>query len=154
MIALILFLLFTVFPAIELWTIIQVGQVFGATETVITLVLAGILGSWLGKRAGLSVMREIGDSLKQGLPPADKLVEAALVLVAAVLLITPGYLSDLVGLFLFIGPIRRFLAPLIKRLAWKWLVKRGVTLGSPVARPGAPATEEPPHPPRFQHPTA
>lgn len=159
MTAVVLFLMFTVLPAIELWTIVKVGSVFGATETVVTLVLAGLLGSWLGKRAGLSVMREIGESLRQGLPPADKLVEGALVLVAAVLLITPGYLSDLVGLLLFVGPFRRWLAPRVKDYAWKWLLKRGLSMGTPGPGPGMggvrpPSAEPSSPPPRFQHPTA
>lgn len=157
MITVVLFLMFTVIPAIELWTIVKVGSVFGATETVATLVLAGILGSWLGKRAGFSVMREIGDSLRSGLPPADKLVEAALVLVAAVLLITPGYLSDVVGLLLFVAPFRRWLAPRVKMLAWSWLQKRGLFIGTPGPGPGfsgAPPRREKPATPRFRHPTS
>ncbi len=157
MTSVVLFLMFTVFPALELWLIITVGEQVGAWQTVLTLVLAGILGSWLGKRAGFQVLREIFEGLRQGIPPADKLVEAGLVLVGAVLLITPGYLSDVVGLVLFIAPVRRFLAPSIKNLAWKWLLQRGLQVGPPAAGPNAPKTnpsKPPADPPHFQHPVA
>lgn len=155
MTSIILFLMFTVLPALELYLIILVGEQLGAWETVLTLVLAGILGSWLGKRAGFQVIREIFAGLRQGIPPADKLVEAGLVLVGAVMLITPGYLSDVVGLLLFIGPIRRFLAPHIKGLAWRWLVRRGLKMGAAAPGPNAPRPPEgPPEPPHFQHPVA
>jgi UPF0716 protein FxsA len=157
MTSVVLFLMFTVLPAIELWLIITVGERVGAWQTVLTLVLAGVLGSWLGKRAGFQVVREIFDGLRQGIPPADKLVEAGLVLVGAVLLITPGYVSDVVGLVLFVGPVRRFLAPHIKNLAWKWLLRRGLSVGPATAGPGAPppsAPKPPAEPPHFQHPVA
>ncbi len=157
MTSIVLFLMFTVLPAIELWLIIRVGEQVGAWQTVMMLVLAGVVGSWLGKRAGFQVIREIFDGLRQGIPPADKLVEAGLVLVGAVLLITPGYLSDVVGLLLFVGPVRRLLAPPIKNLAWRWLLRRGLSVGPVAAGPGAPrpaATKESAEPPHFQHPVA
>lgn len=144
---LILFLMFTVIPMLETWLIVKVGSVIGATETVLSLVAAGALGAWLGKRAGFSVLRQVSADLQKGIPPADRLIEAALVLVGAVLLITPGYLSDVFGLLLFIGPIRRFLAPRLKSAALRWLTRSGVKLGpsGPIRPPSA-------EPPRFDHP--
>lgn len=141
MMGVILFLLFTLIPAVETWLIVRIGSVIGATETVAYLVAAGLLGAWLGKRAGVSVLRQIMAELQQGIPPADRLVEGALVLVASVLLLTPGYLTDLMGMLLFIGPIRRFLAPRIKSLALRWLMERGMKVGAAGPGPGAP-----PHP--------
>lgn len=156
-----LFLMFTIIPMLETWLIVKVGATIGATETVLSLVAAGLLGSWLGRRAGFSVLREVAADFQKGLPPADRLVEAALVLVGAVLLITPGYLSDFFGLLLFIAPFRRFLAPRVKSLALRWLMGNGVKLGplgpGPGFRPNAevrqtgPVTREPP---RFDHPVS
>jgi UPF0716 protein FxsA len=129
MTALVLFLLFTVVPTIETWLLIRIGSVVGATETVAYLVGMGILGAWLGKRAGFTVMRQLFDGLRVGEPPADRLVEAGLVLVGSVLLVTPGVLSDLTGMLLFVGPFRRFLAPRVKALALAWIQRRGVVVG-------------------------
>mgnify|MGYP001596840228 FL=1 len=107
--------------------IIQVGSRLGAAETVGTLVVAGLLGAWLGKRAGGPVIRELLAGLKRGEPPAVKLVEGLLALVGAVLLVTPGYLSDVVGLLLLAGPVRRALAPRVKDATWAYLRRRGFT---------------------------
>ena len=165
MTALVLFLMFTLIPALETWLIIKVGGEIGASTTVALLLLAGVAGAWLGKRAGLSVMRDLFADLQRGLPPADRLVEGALVLVAAVLLITPGYFTDITGLLLFIGPVRRFLAPRVKTLAVNWALRRGLRMGAPGPGPGwpnphpAPPDDDPPSTPGrprapFRHPIA
>lgn len=160
MTGLVLFLLFTIIPALETWLIVKVGAQIGATETVLTLVVAGVIGAWLGKRAGFAVLRELFTDLQKGLPPADRLMEGVLVLIAAVLLITPGYFTDLVGLLLFVGPIRRLLAPPLKRLLLSWATRRGFTIGAATPGPGwagptashAPPAEPPRAGRRFEHP--
>lgn len=124
-IGVLLFLLFTVGPMVETWLIIEVGSRLGAIETTLTLVLAGLVGAWLGKRAGSTVLRELFDGLKRGEPPADKIVEGVLALIGAVLLVTPGYLSDVVGLALLWQPTRRWLAPRLKDRLWRGLKDRG-----------------------------
>lgn len=136
---LVLFLLFTVVPAIELWMLIEIGQRVGGVQTMLYVVTIGVLGAWLGKRAGVTVLRELFASLREQAPPADKLVEGALVLVGSVLLVTPGVLTDLTGIVLFIPPFRRWLAPRVKRAALAWAVRRGIKVGA--AGPGPRAKE-------------
>ncbi|MBM4365930.1 MAG: FxsA family protein [Deltaproteobacteria bacterium] len=151
MIATVLFLLFTVVPVVETYLIIEVGSRLGALETVGTLVLAGLLGAWLGKRAGGTVLREIFEGLRRGEPPAVKLVEGLLALVGAVLLVTPGYLSDVVGILLLWAPVRRWLAPRVKDLAWAYLSRRGFTfVGDGAAGPAMRARQEAEK--KFDHP--
>ncbi|MFZ5482148.1 MAG: FxsA family protein [Myxococcota bacterium] len=153
MTALVLFLLFTVVPTIETWLLIRIGSVVGATETVAYLVAMGLLGAWLGKRAGFTVMRQLFDGLRAGEPPADKLVEAGLVLVGSVLLVTPGVLTDATGIVLFLGPVRRFLAPRVKRALLAWLERRGMKVGT--LGPGPAAQERERRERRvFTHPPA
>lgn len=149
-IGLILFLMFTIIPAIETWLIIVVGTRLGATETVLTLVAAGLLGAWLGKRAGGSVLRELFEGLRRGEPPADKLVEGVLALIGAVLLVTPGYISDVVGLLLLWQPVRRWLAPRIKDSAWEALKRRGFTVGG--GAPGPAMRRQQESEAKFDHP--
>jgi len=139
---LILFLLFTVIPAVELWALIEIGQVVGGWETTLYVVGIGVLGAWLGKRAGLAVLRELFESMREQKAPADKLVEGALVLVGSVLLITPGVLTDLTGILLFVPPFRRWLAPRVKRTALAWAMKRGVQVGAAGPGPRARQREE------------
>ena len=136
---LVLFLAFTVVPALELWGLIEIGERVGGLETTLYVVAIGIAGAWLGKRAGVQVLREIFDGLRQGIPPADKLVEGGLVLVGSVLLVTPGVLTDITGILLFIPPFRRWLAPRVKRWGLAWALRRGLKVGT--AGPGPAARE-------------
>jgi UPF0716 protein FxsA len=160
MTGLILFLLFTVIPALETWLLIRIGSVFGGLPTVAYLVGMGVLGAWLGKRAGFAVLRELMGDLQKGIPPADRVVEAGLVLLGSVLLVTPGVLTDVAGTILFIAPVRRLLAPVVKRGLLAWLSRRGVMLGplgpGPGFRPShaEPAPAEKPHHRAFSHPEA
>jgi len=151
MIALGLFLAFTLVPILETWLIIEVGRVIGSWETVAWLVAMGFAGAWLGKRAGVGVLRELQEDLRGGRSPADRLWEGALVLVGSVLLVTPGFLSDLLGVLLFVGPFRRWLVPRLKRWVLARVTVAGVHIGPAGPGPGAPS----PRPrSRFQHPTA
>lgn len=151
MIAIGLFLLFTLIPMAETWLIIQVGSRIGATETVLSLVLAGLLGAWLGKRAGIAVLKELVTGLRQGIPPADKLVEGVLALVGAVMLITPGYLTDFAGLLLLWQPVRRWLAPRVRTWAWEALKRRGFTFVG-AGGPGPAARRQQESEAKFDHP--
>jgi UPF0716 protein FxsA len=156
MIPLVLFLLFTVVPAIELWLLIEIGQVIGGWETVAWVVLMGALGAWLGKRAGFQVLRELFAAVQEGRSPANQLVEAGLVLGAAILLITPGVLTDIVGTAIFLPPVRRWLAPRVKDRLLAWMVGRGVQVGPIGPGPAHPSRQSEDEPPRkvhgFQHP--
>lgn len=155
-----LFLAFTVIPAVELWLLVRLGSLYGAGETVVYVVAMGVLGAWLGKRAGFSVLRELSDEMAAGRPPTDKLVEAVLVLVGAVMLITPGVMTDIVGTLLFVGPVRRLLAPWVRARAGAWVSARGVIIGTmgPGAGwpgntpPSGPGASPPPAARRFDHP--
>lgn len=150
-VAAILFLCFTLIPALETWLIIKVGQKIGAAETVLSLILAGMLGAWLGKRAGATVLRELFAGLRQGIPPADKVVEGALALIGATLLVTPGYFTDVVGLLLLVAPVRRWLAPRVRAAGWRWLSERGFRFvggggPGPTARARESSTQQFDHP--------
>ena len=109
-----LFLLFTIVPAVELFLLMQIGQLIGAAETVLLIVLTGIAGSYMAKREGLSVLRQLQQDAQKGMPPADRMIEGLLVLIGGVLLITPGVLTDVLGFSLIAPWTRRALAPALK----------------------------------------
>ncbi|MGI5271992.1 FxsA family protein [Nonomuraea sp. CA-218870] len=118
---LLLFLAFLVVPLLEVWLLIQVGSVIGGWQTVGLLVAAGLLGSWLVRREGRRAWRNLQESVRTGLMPERELADAALVLVGGVLLVTPGFFSDVVGLVCVL-PLTR---PLMRRLGW-WFFDRRV----------------------------
>lgn len=99
-------LLLIVAPIVELWFIIQTAQVIGGWETLALLVVMGVLGGWLMKREGRSVMRRIDQRLKANQLPTKELADGFLLLVAGLLMLTPGFLGDAVGLLLLFPPTR------------------------------------------------
>ena len=95
----VLALLFVVVPVLEIYVLIQVGQVIGAWWTVLLLVADGFLGSWLMKREGTKAWRALREALDERRMPARELADGALILIGGTLLVTPGFLSDVVGFF-------------------------------------------------------
>jgi UPF0716 protein FxsA len=110
-----LFILFTLVPAIELFLLIEIGQRLGGLTTLGLVLLTGALGAALAKAEGLRVLREWRSSLAEGRVPADSVASGALVLVGGVLLITPGVLTDVVGLSLLVPALRRPIAGYLLR---------------------------------------
>ncbi|WP_244242296.1 FxsA family protein [Nocardioides seonyuensis] len=115
----VLVVVFVAMPLIEIWTIIQVGQVIGAWWTVGLLVLDSILGSWLIKREGGRAWQALRRALESGRMPARELADGALILVGGTLMVSPGFVTDAFGVLVilpFTRPIaRRFLARLVER---------------------------------------
>ena len=95
----VLALLFVVVPVLEIYVLIQVGQVIGAWWTVLLLVADGFLGSWLMKREGTKAWRALREALDERRMHARELADGALILIGGTLLVTPGFLSDVVGFF-------------------------------------------------------
>ncbi len=160
-----LFLLFTVVPAVELYLLIRIGEVIGGWETVGLVIAMGMLGAWLAKREGLGVLRQIQEELARGIPPADRIVEGLMVLVGAVLLVTPGVITDVVAITLLLPPLRRALAPVVRRyVVGRFLEGGGISFRSESMsfRVGAPEPRDgpvgggsaEPGGKRFDHPVA
>ena len=93
-----LFILFVLVPALELYLLIQVGTLVGAWNTFLLILGTGLLGSWLAKSQGLATWRAINQRFGQGQIPGKELMDGAIILVCAALLLTPGILTDAIGL--------------------------------------------------------
>lgn len=102
----VLALLFLVVPIAELYVLVQVAQGIGILNTIGVLVLVSVVGAWLCKREGIGVLRRIVASLDRFELPRRELVDGALILLAGALLITPGFLSDCLGVLLLLPPTR------------------------------------------------
>lgn len=120
-----LLLAFTVVPFIELYLLLAIGREVGFWPTVGGVLLTGLIGAWLAKKEGLRVLRRWQESLAQGRMPEEGLVSGVLVLVGGVLLVSPGVLTDFVGIFLLFPPTRRLIAGLVLRR-----VERGMAEGT------------------------
>jgi UPF0716 protein FxsA len=101
-----MFALLVVLFIAELWVLVQVAVRLGILETVGLLVLMPVLGIWLVKRAGLTVFRRVQTTLDSGGVPHREVVDGLLLLIAGVLLIVPGFITDAIGLLLLVPPVR------------------------------------------------
>jgi UPF0716 protein FxsA len=110
-----LFLLLTVLPFVELWLLLTMGQYTGIGFTLGFVIVTGILGAVMLRFQGLLAWRNVQRDLREGRMPTDSLLDGVMIIVAAVLLITPGVLTDLVGITLLFPPCRRF---------YRWLLSR------------------------------
>ena len=115
-----LLILFLLLPIAEIWLFILVGERIGAWQTVALVVLAAIAGSLLMRRQGLTVLGRAQAALAAGEFPAAALLDGLFVLIAGALLIIPGFLTDAVGLLLFITPLRRWIGAGL----WSWVSHR------------------------------
>ncbi len=91
--------LFVIVPAMELYLLIQIGQLIGGLETFGIIVITGLIGSYLAKSQGLSVWMKLQTKLSSGQIPGRELIDGVIILVSGALLLTPGVLTDVIGLF-------------------------------------------------------
>ncbi len=110
-----LLLLFIIVPIVELAIIIQVGSQVGVLLTVVLLIAVSVVGAWLVKLEGLGVLRRIQQQLVAGQMPTTELVNGGMILFAGALMLTPGFLTDAVGLGLLLPPVRAVVRPLLTR---------------------------------------
>ncbi len=135
---LILLLLFTVIPALELFLLFKVGSEIGGLNTILIIILTGVVGSVITKSQGKSLLFEIQGKLGTGEIPTLEIIQGALVFAAGLMLITPGFFTDCLG-FLMVIPPTRFLiaqglqvwfAKAVKNGTIKVMKTRGFTKGS------------------------
>ena len=115
-----LFLLFVLVPLVELALLIQVGQWVGVLPTILLVFVTGIAGAALARREGLRTIRRLQEQLASAQLPGDALLDGAAILIGGAFLLTPGVLTDVVGLSLLLPPTRA----LLKRWARRELKRR------------------------------
>lgn len=121
-----LLLLLTLVPALELVLIHRAAKVVGVGWTVFLIVLTGVVGSALAKVQGLAVLRRTQEELARGQMPSHGLMDGVLILSGAVLLLTPGFLTDLLGLVCLVPWSREVVKAQLRRRLERWLESGGV----------------------------
>ncbi len=110
-----LLLLFTVVPLVELALLIELGKRIGVLDTVLIVLLTGFAGAALARREGFEIITRFRTELAQGQLPADSMLDGALVLSGALLLLTPGLITDAFGFFLIIPFTRALCKATVKK---------------------------------------
>lgn len=118
----ILFLIFTIVPLIELAILIKIGNYLGFWNTIGIILLTGICGAFLANQQGFWVINSIKRDISNAVFPADKLFDGALILVGATLLITPGLLTDILGILCLIPGSREIFKSRIEESVKKRMI--------------------------------
>lgn len=101
-----LFLCFTLIPVMELYLLIKVGTVIGGINTILLVIISGFIGAWLARLEGMNTLVRLKMNLSQGLMPAEELLDGVIIFIAGIVLITPGFITDIMGLLL-LWPVTR-----------------------------------------------
>jgi UPF0716 protein FxsA len=110
-----LVLLFIIVPIAELWLIIQVGEAIGVWWTIALLIGDSLVGSVLMRSQGRAAWRRFGAALASGGIPAREVLDGVLVIFGGALLLTPGFISDVLGVLLLLPPTRAVLRRILAR---------------------------------------
>jgi UPF0716 protein FxsA len=122
-----LFLAFTLIPAVEIYLLIEIGSYFGALNTIILVIATGFAGAYLARLQGLQTMLRVRASLEQGIMPTEDLVDALIIFAAGIVLLTPGFLTDLTGLLLLFPPTRAYFKRFMKLKFEQWVGNQNIT---------------------------
>ena len=104
---------FLLVPIIEIYLLIQVGQVIGAGWTILLVVLTAVIGVWLLRIQGLSTLTRVQRRLQENELPAREILEGVALVVAGAFLLTPGFFTDALGFLLLFPPTRIWLVSLM-----------------------------------------
>ncbi len=116
---------FVVLPLVEIIVIIRVGSVIGAWWTVLLLVADSLVGAWLVRREGGRAWRSLQDALRRGAVPGREIADGALILVGGTLMLTPGFVTDVLGIALVLPFTRPFFRGALTRAVTRRLVVGG-----------------------------
>ena len=118
-----------VVPLVEIYVLLQVGQLLGVLPTLVVLVAMSLLGAYLLRREGARTWRAFRTALERGRLPAQEVADGALVIFGGALLLTPGFATDALGLLCVLPPTRAALRRLLTRLVARRLSAGGGLLG-------------------------
>ncbi len=137
----VLFVALVVVPLAEIYVLIQVGQVIGPWWTILLLIADSIIGGWLIRREGAKAWRALRTALDSGRMPARELADGALIVFGGALMLSPGFVTDLLGILLIL-PITR---PIARGMLTTVLSRRLLAAGVPVPN-SRPRTSQGPGP--------
>jgi len=121
-----LFLAFTLIPFIELYLLIEVGVIIGPVNTIGLVLLTGFVGAYLARMQGMQTMLKVRISLQQGIMPKEELVDALLIFIAGVVLLTPGFLTDIAGLLVLFPATRIHIKRYMRAKFDKWIQNQDI----------------------------
>jgi UPF0716 protein FxsA len=113
--------LFIIIPAVELYILLLSGKTIGVGYTFLLIIATGVIGAYVAKKQGIKAFREVSDNVKNYQAPAEQAINGLCIFAGSVFVILPGFISDILGFLLLIGPTRNIL---FKPLIYKWIRKK------------------------------
>lgn len=107
--------LFVLVPLIEITVLIQVGQAIGVFNTIGVMILVSAIGAWLARHEGFVTLRRIQQATARGQIPGNELIDGFLILVAGLLMLTPGFVTDAIALTVLFPPTRVVYRSIVRR---------------------------------------
>jgi UPF0716 protein FxsA len=120
------FLFLIIVPAAEIGILLISGQIIGVWQTILMIILTGFLGAYLAKQQGLETLRKTQEQLRMGRMPGDAVLDGVCILVGGTLLLTPGFVTDFLGILLLAPPTRKFFKILILKAFRQWIDKGNI----------------------------
>jgi UPF0716 protein FxsA len=109
----IVLLIVLIVPFAEIYLLLAVGSIIGPFPTIVLVVFTAVLGTWLLRQQGFATFRRFQESLARGEIPAYEMIEGPLILLGGALLLTPGFITDILGLACLIPSLRKKIAQYI-----------------------------------------
>ena len=123
-----LFLAFTLVPVMELYLLIKIGAYMGALNTLVLVILTGFAGAYLARMQGMQTLHRVRSQLQQGMMPAEDLIDAVIIFVAGIVLLTPGLITDIAGLLLLFPTSRFHFKRWLRYKFNQWMQNPNVTI--------------------------
>ena len=120
------FLFLVLVPAAEIGVLLYTGQTIGVWPTILLIILTGFLGAYLAKQQGLETIRKTQEQLRRGMMPGDAILDGVSILVGGTLLLTPGFVTDIMGILLLAPPTRTFFKVLMMKAFRNWIDKGNI----------------------------
>lgn len=121
-------LLFIVIPTAELAVLIYAGQKIGLFPTMMIIFVTGIGGAYLAKTQGMKAWNEISRRMAVMETPGDALIDGVCIFIGGVLLLIPGFITDILGLLLMFGLFRKLIRPLFHRWIYKKMKNKTIIM--------------------------
>jgi UPF0716 protein FxsA len=121
-------LLFVLIPAAEISIFLLAGKTIGIVPTLLLIILTGVIGTYFAKHQGLQVVRKVQEQLRSGMIPGEEMLNGVCVLTGGIMLLLPGFITDIAGLFILWPQTRRFFKLILMKWLQKWSDRNTITI--------------------------
>ncbi|MBO0996237.1 membrane protein FxsA [Bacillus sp. SD075] len=123
------FLMFIIaMPVVEIIVLLLSGNLIGFWPTLFLIVATGLIGAYLAKRQGMETWKKAQEQIRYGMMPGNEIIDGICIFIGAALLLSPGLISDIMGLILVFPPTRNLLKPIVIRFMMNRMNKGKVTI--------------------------